>query len=340
MRTLAVSGLVTGPDGPTASAAVRLMPSYVEELGSDQAFATSTTSTDAQGRFTLVGVPPGSYIVSASRSPVNAGGPLVVTANGTTIMMAPGSPSMPSAPGDDAILYAESPINVTDQDVGDIALAMQPGFRISGRVEFSGTAPRPPAARLAQSFVEVIRSDGRFIPRVPPASLSQNGTFATFQYPAGRYQVSLRLQASGWLVKSITANGRDVLGRDVDLSRDLGDVVMTLADRLPSISGVVRRTGSGADVKATVAIVPADYQEWEASGMGQIRARLVEAASSGAFVADNLLPGEYLVAAIDPSVPVNLQDPKDVSALAGVATRITVGDADQKGVSLPLSRIR
>jgi hypothetical protein len=74
--------------------------------------------------------------------------------------------------------------------------------------------------------------------------------------------------------------------------------------------------------------------------MSRVRSRLIDAAPNGAFEFGSLPPGDYLVAAIDAATPVELQDPKDIAALARVATRISVADGEQKNVSLIVARLR
>ena len=59
--------------------------------------------------------------------------------------------------------------------------------------------------------------------------------------------------------------------------------------------------------------------------MSTSRARLVDADETGTFEVEGLAAGDYAVAAIDASTPVDLQNPADVEALARVATRVTLG---------------
>jgi len=340
--TFAISGTLTGPEGLLANVSVKVVPTFTQELISETLFTASATSTDAQGRFTLVGVPPGEYVLSAARAPAGADGPVMMS-NGPMLVTGPGGPATPSFPGSDVTLSAELPVTVTDRDVAGVSLTMQPGFRISGRFEFAGAAEKPQPARLAQAFVDLGRMDGRQLPRLPAARLTPAATFSSAQYPAGSYFVIVAAPFPGWVLRSVTANGREILGRAIDLSSDLDGLVVKFSDHPLAIGGSVRRSGSGPDVNdvnASVAMFPADYAEWIASGMSRLRARMLDAAPSGAFEFGNVPPGDYLVAAVDQSTPFDLQDPKDVAALARVATRVSVTDTDQRSLSLVVARIR
>jgi hypothetical protein len=73
--------------------------------------------------------------------------------------------------------------------------------------------------------------------------------------------------------------------------------------------------------------------------MPSSRARLVDADKNGTFDADGLVGGDYAVAAIDANTAVDLQNPADIEALARIATRITLGDGDQKTLSLSIGRL-
>jgi hypothetical protein len=167
------------------------------------------------------------------------------------------------------------------------------------------------------------------------------GAFTSPPYPAGAYVLSARPPRSGWFLKSVSIAGRDATNRAVDLTQNLDGIVITFADQLGEVSGTAGRGGgSGAETGAAVALFPADYQDWIASGMMAERARLVDAAADGRFEMPALAADEYLIAAVEVGTPVDLQDPRDVEALARVATRLTLGDAEHRTVTLSINRLR
>jgi hypothetical protein len=341
VRTYRVSGTIAGPEGPMPNVTVRMVPTYTEHLSSDAGFTTSTTSTDAEGRFTLIGITPGDYIVRAARAGEAGGGTVVRAGDGTFVVLGGDSAPPGGAQGSgDMALSGETAVSVSDGDVGGLSIPLQGGVRIAGRLEFAGSAAAAAEADQARTLVTAIRVDGQSVP-VPRALVDRTGTFTTPPYPAGLYLLSARSPRPGWFMKSVVIAGRDATNRAIDLRRDLDHVVITFVDRLAEVSG---RVGRGAAARppdgAFVALFPADYMEWMASGMVAERARLVDAAPDGAFEIPALLADNYLIAAVDASTPVDLQDPRDVEALARVGTRLAIGDAEQRTVTLPVSRLR
>jgi hypothetical protein len=337
VRTSRVSGVVTGPTGPTPNVRVTLSPAsannaqqmiaYADVGLVDTGFTTSTTTTDANGQFTLVGVPPGDYVVRAAvvRSP--GGQRIVRNEDGTVTAFAIVAPEARIAASD--ALSAESRVSVPDRDVAGVAIALQPDVTVSGTIAFaSGTTPPP----LNNLRVVLTDANGRL--RVGQPQGAARDRFLAGPVPRGMYALSAAL--SGWTVKSVRVGGKEFGDGLFPLTSDVDDAVVTLTNRLAGVAGTVQR--SGAD--ATVAIFPADYQAWIASGMPASHARLVDADTNGTFEVDGLVSGDYAVVAIDASTQIELQNPADVEALARVATRVTLGDGDRKTLSLSIARLR
>ena len=65
-----VSGTVTGPDGPVRNMGVQLLPQGIDDFSSsDSGMEIASSATDASGNFTMFGVPPGTYLLRATRIP-------------------------------------------------------------------------------------------------------------------------------------------------------------------------------------------------------------------------------------------------------------------------------
>jgi hypothetical protein len=277
-----------------------------------------------------VGVPAGDYIVRASVVKTPAGQTIIRNDDGTITALT--NAPLANGPSTDT-LSGELAISVPDRDVSGFALTLQSGAKISGTVVFAdGTTP-PPAADLARTRMLLATANGQAL-FGQAASPDARGHFEMGPFPRGAYALSLTLPT--WTPKSIRVGGKEVGDGFFPLTADVDDVVVTLTNRLASISGTVQRSG----VDATVAIFPADYQSWIASGLPSSRARLIDADKNGTFDADGLISGDYAVAAIDASATVELQNPADIEALARIATRVTLGDGDRKTLSLSIGRLR
>ena len=74
VRAFKISGAVSGPEGPLGNLALTLVPAEAEQLAS--AFDTRSSFASASGTFTFTAIPPGQYVLRATRTPRMAfGGP-------------------------------------------------------------------------------------------------------------------------------------------------------------------------------------------------------------------------------------------------------------------------
>ena len=143
--TFQVSGAVRDPEGPASWHAVHLIAA---DAGDTPVVDVSTAITDGKGAFTLFGVPRGQYILRIVRIPWPASGRLAML-GGTGAIMSIGTVSGPPGPtSDEPLLHASEPVVVTDRDVRDLQLVMQPGARVKGFVQFEGTATPPDLTRV------------------------------------------------------------------------------------------------------------------------------------------------------------------------------------------------
>jgi hypothetical protein len=328
-----VGGIVTGPDGPAPSVVVRLVPA--DESGSfDQDVAAAATTAD--GSFTLLGVPPGRYVARVVRNP---------TASMMARLFSGGAASGggPPAPALSAVL----PVAVGTADVTGLSLALREGARVSGRVEFEGSA-RPTADEIAQMNISVrLNPTGRAsMPGFGPgasATVDGAGRFSIPGQPPGEYLVAAgrgRGAAAGpatWSAAFAMHDGRDLLAEPFRLEgTDVDDLVITFTDRPARLTGAVTSGGAPART-ATVVAVPADYRGWIAAGMPATRARLAPASRQGSYSVAGLRPGDYLVAAVDDSEAGELSDPAFIEAIARIGTRVTIGPGEQ---SQPLQVVK
>jgi hypothetical protein len=302
------------------------MSAYADVGLTDTAFGTSTTATDANGQFTLLGAPPGEYVLRAMvlRTP-GSGQTIVRNGDGTVTTFATVAPEVRIA--NSGTLSAELPIGVPDHDITGLTVTLQPDVNVSGTITFAGgTAPSLNTLR-----VSLMDASGQ--PHFGQPQGPARDHFLAGPVPRGAYALSIALP--GWTVKSVRIGGKEIGDGLFSLTTDVDDAVVTMTNRLAGVAGTVQRSG----VDAAVAIFPADFQSWIASGMPSSRARLVDADKNGTFDADGLVGGDYAVAAIDANTAVDLQNPADIEALARIATRITLGDGDQKTLSLSIGRL-
>ena len=147
--------------------------------------------------------------------------------------------------------------------------------------------------------------------------------------------------------KKVTMAGRDVTTTALVVEdKPVPEVVVTLTRQAGAVRGTVRRDAgavgdvrSGTSAPLTAIAMPANYQDWPDLELLMERVQLVTVADDGTFRLGSMLPGEYLVAAVD-ETQLNLGAGLVLlRSLAAQATRVTVNPGDENTVSLRVSRL-
>lgn len=348
-----LSGRVAGPSGPAAFLGLVLFPATAADLVSDSTAESARTISDATGSFTFAGIAPGQYVIKARMfpRPQSSGG----AATGSTVDGAPvapvditqlpaGSGTMgrggppPPPPPAEPTLWATVPITVGDTDVSGIALTLRTGIRVSGRVEFTGARPQPSADAIQRMTIRMQTAEGRTSsPIAAEGRAAADLTFRTAGYTAGHYVASVlnTTVPTGWTLRSVTYNGKDISVDPVELADDdITGVVMTFTDQTTELSGTVTTSAGAPDPTSEVIVFPADSLAWKDVGVVARRWRSERVTKAGAFAMTGLPPGEYFVAAVAIDAPGDPRDPKVLQALMPTATRVTLGDGEKKAIAV------
>jgi hypothetical protein len=322
VTTVRVMGSVSGPDGSGANLGLRLVVADSRDAGFNGSYPTANTISEASGAFTFIGVPSGQYELQVTRIPR----PDII--NGT-----------PAAPTNLPTLWARVPVSVGSTDVAGLTVALRTGVRVSGRVEFDGSTPRPAPERLAAVSIVLQDIDG-LGQGIMPARLSADGQFATPGVIPGRYLAVLGgAPGPGWSLKSLTANGRDLSAAPQVFDSDITGAILTLTDHPNRIDGSVEMLPS-ADTPPAIVFFPANYQAWLAGGTAGRLSRFIRVDASGRFTSIGLPAGDYYIAAIPSDLSNAWQDPKMLETIARGATRISLSDDEHKSVNLKPLTIR
>jgi hypothetical protein len=339
VRAFKISGTVSGPEGPLANLALTLVPAEAEQLAS--AFDTRTAFATAAGTFTFSNVPPGQYVLRATRTPRMAfGGPgemTVVSQGGVTVASGvrtagPGMP-LPTEP----TLWTELSVGVSTADIVDLQVMMRPGLRVTGTAQFDGGSARPEGDRLTAVGVMLEPADVR--PGVTPARgrIETSGQFATMGVPPGRYFIRAVGAPQGWTFRGASLGGRDVSDVALDIDSDVNGVALVFTDRPIELSG--RVTGDASLTEgATVLLFPADQSEWVGYGASPRRLRNVRADKTGAFTIGNLPAGDYYLAAVTEKTAIDWQNPEFLASLASDATRVRLNDGQKLTQNVKVAR--
>ncbi len=336
---LNITGRLMGPDGAEAGWGVHLVPGDTSDLSSDPDVATSITDQD--GTFMFLAVPAGQYVIQTVRVPRPAPAPggnvtVLQTAGGTAVFatslsttngVAPAQPPLPVDP----TLWTATPISLNNDDVSDLTVTLHNGYKVSGRVEFQGSAEKPSADRLAQIPIMVEPADAKQRQQSYPGRVDASANFTTLEMLPGKYLVRVGGSPPGWTFKSATIGGVDASETPIDLSeRDLAGVVVTFTDVPTSLSGVVRGQDGVADDSSAVVVFPADNRSWMDYGLNPRRVRLGRTSKTGAYSFGALPPGEYYVVAFSEEFAGEWQDPRFLDQLSRVASHVTLGDGEKR----------
>jgi hypothetical protein len=322
--TARIEGTVTGPDGgPVPGTPV--VATAITEANSMDLFSPGSLGTapvDAQGRFTFPAVPPGRYVITARTSPAAA------TQGGVTA---------PGATTGGLWALAEVAVSGSDQRV---ALTLQPGMSVSGRVVFSGATLQSPAtlAGLRVTMAGAPATQGVML-GVTPAMTNADGTFVLHGAPPGTYKLAASPppNAPGWVLRSAIVNGADALDLPfaVKPGLNIDDVVLTFIDRPTELSGTLQTSAGDPTADYFIIVFTADQMYWGASSRRTVMAR---PATNGRYAVRNLPPGEYLVAAVTDAEPGAWFDPAFLRTLMPAATRITLGESARTTLDLRIAR--
>lgn len=315
-RMSSISGTLVGVDGRPLQAvqisAVAVAPALPLQGGT----SPRANRPDAQGRYTITNVPPGSYQIIAR------GGGVTLGPAGATV----------SVSTDAQTEWASANVVVAGANVEGVHLIMQPGLTFEGQV----VAENAPAGAFknARVTVQPVGLTGQQVALnglasglpVRSAAVAETGGFRVTGLQPGRYEISVRTPGLGttWAVRSILAGGRDV--RDAPLTFDQGSITgatITLTNQRTEVAGTLS-TASG--VPATdyyVVIFAADRALWHPTSP---RVRVVRPGADGAFSARDLPAGDYRIAALTDVEDDEWKSAEFLASLLDVSLPVTVKD--------------
>ena len=257
IKLVEVAGRVIGPDGSPA------LRSYVQlsQAGISDWSGELGGGTDSKGEFSIKGVPPGTYYISASMQ------------------------------DKEKYYNARQKVEVAEATVEGVVLSMGSGASIHGWVRTATGAPAP-LGRMwirLQPTAEEGDSGSAF------AEVSNDGSFELGGVADGGYALAANGLDKGWFVKSVHLGNEDVLQNGVQVENGVvkGSVDIVVSSDGAQIEGNVTDSDkdqslAGVQVKARVD-PPSDYN------YGRSRATTTD--QHGHFVLKDLPPGKYSVTA-------------------------------------------
>ena len=312
--TANITGTVRAADGSPAPPVQLAIIAHDRIEGLPFSGFNSTTTTT--GDFSFTGLAPGVYTVTARVSP-NVPGPAREPAK-------PVDPSM-------LALYATADVTVGGTDT-TVALTLQPGVAVTGRVRFDGTSPAPGDLTKIRVDLSAVATGNSATLGVPAATVAADGTFKFGGVTPGRYRLTASVPGStptsGWQLKHGFVNSQDTLDVPLDVrSADIGDAIVVFTDRPAQLSGRVQDASGQPAPEYFIIAFAADRAFWTPRSR---RIQSVRPGSDGRFRMPNLPPGDYLIAAVTDVEDGRWFDPTFLQGLVPAATKISIADGEQK----------
>lgn len=309
-KVLRVSGTAYSSTGaPLVGQTVSPGQSFRSPTGFMSMWGMEGTKIAADGTFTLKNLPPGEYQISVRVPPI----------------------------GDAPAESASTTVTVGGTDIDGLALTTSAGGQVSGRIAFDQTGKPPfPSSRFRVAARPVNRDVTVGAPPGQDNGRVREDWSFTLTGLIGANRISLGTLPPGWAIKSIDHNGRDFTDAPLDLAsgEKYDDVVITLTDRFPVLSGITMNQ-RGAPVDAMAIVFAEDSTKW-AEDARMVRA--VRSDTAGVFRIRALPPGDYLAVALDYVVDGDWNDPQYLERLRNIAERLTVREGESPNVALQVKQ--
>ena len=274
VNTVEVAGRVLAADGRAASGATVVL--YISDAvsWSDRL----DTNTNSRGEFTVKGVPPGSYIVSAQR--LEEGG---------------------------RRLFAQQKLEVGNENIDSVLLAFSQGATVRGRIVAVGASIPERVQVTFQSSQENDMQGGSSALSKPDGSFQMNGV------GDGDYALLVYDLEQGWYVRSARVGGEDVLEKGLQVEK--GSFSGTLEIVLSSSGAQLEGSVTDHDKPAGGAQVWAKPEP--ETPYNRMRLKTATTDQNGHFIFRTLPPGKYRVTAklpsVSPEAPATASEPKVVT---------------------------
>jgi hypothetical protein len=247
-------------------------------------------------------------------------------------------PPLPTTP----TLWADMSVGVGANDLADVTVPLRSGLRVAGRIEFTGSTTPPANDQWSSIGITLEPADSRTSSMMSSTRgrVETTGQFQTLGVAPGKYV--LRVNAPrGWIVRDAKYNGQDIVDMAVDLrDGDANGVVVTFADRPGSLAGTVTMPNGSPDATASVIVFPADRGMWTNTGPSPRRLKNVRTGKDGSYNAGQLVPGDYLVAAVPDSAAADWQNADFLQAVSGAAAHVHIDEGENKTQALQTARVR
>lgn len=328
VRLAKITGTVVGSDGQPANGVMVSALPAAPAAGAPVMLGVSSTRTEGNGQFTLTGVPPGDYTLSA-----RSAGTMMTSGDGErtvlTVMTRGVGAGADSQPESGSI-----PLSVSGDDMPNVMIVTTKGTSASGRVVWEGgSAPSVNTLRINATSAGMDMA-GPMGLMGGSSSVSPDGIFE-IKGLSGRRIFRVSNVPAGWVLRAVRLNGTDITDHGVDVrpSEPLTGLEVVLTSRTTDVTGGVK-AGSGPATDYTVVIFSEDPEKWTAPMPRHIASARPN--QQGRFQVRNLPAGSYYAIALEYIPQGDWNDPEVLDRLKTRASRFTLGEGDSQILDLTL----
>jgi hypothetical protein len=332
--------VVNATEQPVQNVQITLVPVGQNVPG----VGTHSARADRDGRFTINGVGPGQYTIVArgvagppqrgdagADAPAGRGAPF--GGRGQAPLGGRGRGISP----DVTRLWAMTELAVDGRNISNLALALQAGLSVAGRIVFQGAAQPP--SDLTRMRVTMSPADAGVLPRelAAPAQgrVDAGGRFTVASVAPGRYRLTAGGVDSGWSLESAIVDGQDSLDFPVEIKgQNLTGALVTFTDRQTELSGTLTDSRGRPAPDYTLVVFSEDPRFWTPQSR---RIRTTRPATDGRFVLRNLPPGDYRICPVIDPEPGAWFDPAFLQQLDSAALRVSLAEGEKRVQDIRLS---
>jgi Ni,Fe-hydrogenase III small subunit len=360
VRTTKVEGTVVPPPGmPAQAVQLMLLPAGGSLLGAGIGPALlNRAPVGPDGRFSYTAIPPGQYTLTArilggggrGAGPAAAGAGAGGAGAGRETFQFTSVNGQMIVGGDMAsggtTFWGMADVTVDGTPVTDVAVVMQPGMTITGRVEFRGARAQPPTdlTRVRVNLVPAPTGAGNMVVMgLPTTQVDASGRFAIVGVTPGKYRLTATVPVApgsgpglAWTLKSAIVKGLDVLDFSLDVlpNDQIGDALLTFGDATQEVSGTLQDPTGRPAPDYTIVVFASDAKFWTPQSR---RIRTTRPGTDGRFSVANLPAGDYRIAAVIDIAPNEANDPAFLEQLVPASYQFALAEGEKKSQDLRIA---
>ena len=291
-RLSRVSGrALTSTGVPAAAAFVTLMPA---DRLSGGPTGMSSAQTRGDGTFQLLGVAPGSYILSVR----------------------------PRSAAPDAE-FANARVTVGQDDLDNLTLTTSRGAVAYGVVTTDESTPPP--VRPEQISISTRPVDPDLMMVGGTSKVNDDFTFEITGLSDTRFIMAGMGDSPDWTVKAVLHNGVDVTDTPIDFipGHTVEGLQVIFSRKRTELSGRITVDRNQPETDATVVAFSQDPSRWN---FGTRYIRTARPSQEGRYTLRGLPPHDYLVVAVKDIEVGQWQDPEFLEAMRGYAVRVSLDE--------------